>query len=80
MDYVLKAKKNDKWWIFGNLKTNQYGKNQASFKIADLKNLILEAEKEGKSYLYFSLFDNIPRPAEKQVAKPISYADDPIPF
>ena len=87
MDYILKAKKGGKWWIFGNIKTNGYGNNQASLKISDLKTLIAEVEKEGKSYLYFSLYDALPKPIEKPAEKTESYADntpdsswEPIPF
>jgi len=87
MDYKLSTKnKNDKWWQFGGIKTNQWGNNQASFKVSALKELIELAESKNTEWVNLSLFDNIAKPA---TAKPETNnqpndstpnLDDEIPF
>lgn len=59
MDYKLSRKNAEgKWWQYGNIKENQWGNNQASFKVSALKDLIELAEKEGKEWVNLSLFTN----------------------
>jgi hypothetical protein len=47
----------DKWWSYGNLKTNQYGNLQASFKIDNLRALLETAEQQGKEWVNLSCFE-----------------------
>lgn len=55
MNYKLSTKVNGKWWTFGNIKINQWGNLQASFKNTEqLKKLILE----GGEWINFSLFED----------------------
>ena len=68
MDYKLSTKnKSGKWWTYGGIKTNQWGNNQASFKVSALKELIELAESKNTEWVNLSLFDNIAKPA---TAKP----------
>lgn len=47
-----------KWWTYGNIKINQWGNEQASFKVSSLQELIQLAESEGKEWVNLSLFDD----------------------
>ena len=59
MDYKLSAKnKEGKWWTYGSIKKNQWGNNQASFKVSSLEDLIAQAKAEGKEWVNLSLFEN----------------------
>lgn len=66
MDHNLSTKVGDKWKTFGKIKTNQYGKNQASFRVKDLEELIILAKEQGKEWVNLSVFDNVPKPEPKQ--------------
>lgn len=55
--YKLSTKRPDtgKWWSYGSIKTNQYGRLQAGFKVTpELKALI--SANDGK-WINFSLFE-----------------------
>lgn len=76
MNYKLSCKnKNGKYWQYGTIKKNQFGNNQASFKVSALKELIeLAGDKE---WVNLSLFDNIPKPADSHtIAKGNGFQPD----
>jgi hypothetical protein len=60
-----------KWWTYGKLATNQYGNEQISFKLENLKKLVDDAETMGKAWVNLSLFED---DREKPEAKPASGA------
>ena len=57
MNFKLSRKNAEgKWWTYGNLKENQWGNNQASFKVSSLKELIALAEAESKEWVNLRTF------------------------
>jgi len=87
MDYKLSTKnKNGKFWQYGSIKKNQWGNNQASFKVSSLKELIELAESKNSEWVNLSLFDNVPKPADSHTVEkgnayqPQPNLDDEIPF
>lgn len=58
MDFKLSKKnENGKWWSWGSVKTNQYGNNQASFKVTEqFKKLVNDTPTD--TWLNFALFEN----------------------
>lgn len=58
MNYKLSTKIGDKWKTFGSIKTNQYGKEQASFRLKDLEELVSIAKSSGKEWVNLSMFEN----------------------
>lgn len=58
MDFKLSKKnENGKWWSWGSVKTNQYGNNQASFKVTEqFKKLVNDTPTD--TWLNFALFKN----------------------
>lgn len=77
MNYKVSAKRNGKWWTFGNIKINQYGNPQLSFKnTPELKELV----NSDAQWLNFSMFEDKPKDEPKQEA-PAPYVDGgEIPF
>ena len=84
MNFKVSAKLGQgKWWIFGSIKTNQWGNLQLSMKnTQQLKDFV----NNGGDWLNFSLFeDEQKEPAPHQQAKADAYQpqaalDDEIPF
>lgn len=83
------SKKNNqgKWWTYGNIKVNQWGNEQASFKLDSLKELVADAEKEGKQWVNLSVFDDSKKqekkPSQHNIDKGNGYQkelDDNVPF
>lgn len=59
MDYKLSTKNAiGKWQTYGSIKTNQFGKDQASFRLKDLKELVALAESTGKEWVNLAMFQN----------------------
>jgi len=70
--YKVSAKKDGKWWSFGNLKKNQYGNWSIGLKVnEDLKNLI--RSKNDGEWLNLSLFEDKPK---DKASSPVSNNDD----
>lgn len=84
MDYKLSRKnKEGKWHIYGNVKTNQWGNNQASFKVSALEELIELAKSENKEWVNLSLFENKEKQEQEAPTEARAYVaelDDDIPF
>jgi hypothetical protein len=85
MEYKLSRKnKAGKWWAYGWIGPNKWGKDQASFKLRDLEELIEIAKQEGKEWVNLSMFENDKN--SKSESKPIEIPsditdmDDEIPF
>lgn len=58
MEYKLSRKNAEKkWWVYGNMRENQWGNQQASFKVSALKELITLAENEGSEWVNLSVFE-----------------------
>jgi hypothetical protein len=78
MNYKVSGKRKDtgKWWTFGNIKTNQYGNLQLSFKNTDEFKKFIEASGD---WLNFSLFPDDEEKKEMQKSTPQTLSDE-IPF
>jgi hypothetical protein len=76
--YKISAKRNDKWWTYGNLKKNQWGNYTIGMKVTPELMALLEG-KQGQ-YVNFSLFeDEGKKPATPQA--PDAFDDSQtIPF
>lgn len=61
-------KANGKWWSYGRLETNQWGNEQASFKLDALKELVAEAEAQNKQWVNLSVFEREDKPVKQQRA------------
>lgn len=80
MDFKLSKKnKEGKWYTYGYISTNQWGNNQASFKLTSLKGLVALAESEGKEWVNLSLFENDKRPIAKKEPEQ-QFLNDEVPF
>lgn len=87
MNYNLSSKNaNGKFQTYGRITKNKWDNNQASFKVSALKELIELAESKNSEWVNLSLFDNIPKPADKHTIDkgngfaPEPNLDDEIPF
>lgn len=77
MDYKLCAKNHlGKWWSYGNIKTNQYGKEQASFKLADLEALVKLHKDQGKEWVNLAMFPAEDKYKDHAKAKGNAYQED----
>jgi len=87
MEYNLTKKIDGKWVNFGNIKVNQFGNLQASFKnTGELKELVLQ----GGEWINFAMFEKKPKDAapisEHSKAKADGYVkpaptkDEDLPF
>jgi len=47
-----------KWSNIGNIRTNQYGNQQVGLQIARIKECVLAAERDGKSWINLSMFED----------------------
>lgn len=75
MNFKVSAKRNDKWFNFGRIAENKWGKLQLSFKnTPELKEHI----NNGGEWLNFSLFED--KPKEEIAPTQVSDLDDEIPF
>ena len=91
MEYELKYKNPEgsqyKWSNAGNLKKNQYDNLQVGLQIARVKEAIVYAEKQGKTWINLSCFEkredkpNVPQhTVDKGNAFVAEELDDEIPF
>lgn len=86
MNYKLSRKnKEGKWWSYGSVKVNQYGNQQASFKITSLEELIALSKEEGKEWVNLSMFEDKEKAiSQHSIDKGNAYVseelDDEIPF
>jgi len=83
MKKKLSTKLNGKWWTFGSLATNQWGKEQVSMRVTkELKNLV--NEKQEGDWLNFSLFDDDgvkkDKPIHDAKKSEDDFGDSEIPF
>ncbi len=76
MNYKLSTKVDGKWRTFGNIKTSPKGYNQASFRIKELKELIVQTEKEGKEWVNLSLFEDDGAQKKHTQTKANAYVSD----
>jgi hypothetical protein len=82
--FKLSKKLNEKWWTYGNVQENKFGKMQASFKkTPELVALINETPDGG--WINFAAFEDKPREqTNHDVQKSNGYQaeplDDSLPF
>lgn len=81
--YKIAAKRNGKWWTYGNIKKNQWGNWSMSMKVTPELMALLE-EKKGQ-YVNFSLFEDgkkeVTEEAQQDINKLQKAVDsDEIPF
>lgn len=68
--YDIKAKRNGKFWTFGNMKTNQWGNLSLGMKVSDELVELINANRG--QWINFSVFE--------KTEKPVKYAeqDEPV--
>ncbi len=76
-----------KWWTYGRISTNQFGNEQVSFKLDNLKLLVEQAEAMNKEWVNLSIFEKKEKQNAHYEAKANGYQpqevnipDDDIPF
>ena len=78
MDKLLKTKKNPKgkWWTYGKLVTNQWGKEQVTFRIDYLQQLLDDSRAIDATWVNLSIFEE-EKPNKRTEHRPLN---DEIPF
>ena len=84
MDKNVSAKRKDtgKWWGFGNIRVNQWGNEQLSFKKTPEFKAFLRAcfEDDTTEWINFSLFDGDKKDKPESYTAPKDESENSIPF